>query len=217
VTPENRSDAYKSSEEEDFAEIFRRLPGFRAYYDEFVAPLLMRRSADEQLRAEQDARRQLAGQLVAHLTQFSGYYTQGFLHWSARTLGPSLFAAEVQSWLGWAFWGAGVSVPSSLLKALVPPESIALRDNAVIVSGWYDIEVIAELHAALAAANNAAAAELVALIDTIYGPAGTTPPEPTCVDVDLPIDGAYVEPVAGTCVLEDVPPPPPPAPVPPIP
>ena len=30
------------------------------------------------------------------------------------------------------------------------------------------------------------------------GPRGRTPPEPTCVDVDLPIDGAYIEPVAGT-------------------
>jgi hypothetical protein len=219
VPPGERSDAYKSSEAEDYAEIFRRLPGFRAYYDDFVAPLVMRRGADEAERAAREARRHLAEQLLEHLHRLSDFYGQAFLHWCARLLGPSLFAAEVQRWLAWAFWEAAIPVPTTLLRALVPPEAVSVRDDTVVVSATYALEVAAALYVALAGAASPLAAELIALLDTIYDPAAAPAPPPTCVDVDVPIEGAYLEPVAGTCKLPEVPvlappPVPPPTPVP---
>lgn len=216
IPPDQRSNAYKSSGGEDFAEIFRRLPGFRAYYDEFVAPLLMRRSAEEQARLEREERTRLAQLLLRHLSRYASYYSQAFLHWSARKLGATLFAAEVQNWLAFAFWQANISIETTLVRALVPPGSISLRDNTVIVDGIYSLEVIAALYDALETSSSPLADELVALLETVYGREQDQPPPPTCVDVELPIDGAHIEAVAGTCNLPDVPVLPPiPPPIPP--
>jgi hypothetical protein len=218
VPPDQRSDAYKSSGGEDFAEIFRRLPGFRAYYDDFVSPLIMRRSAEEQERLEREGRTRLAESLLRHLSRYASYYSQAFLHWAARQLGPTLFATEVQNWLAYAFSQNNIPIETSLIRALVPPGGISLRDNTVIVEGAYSLEVLAALYNAVSTASSPLAAELVALLDTIYGRI-EIPPPPTCVEIELPIDGGHIEAVPGTCTLPDVPvlPPPPTPPTPPIP
>lgn len=217
VPPDSRSDAYKSSGGEDFAEIFRRLPGFRAYYDDFVAPLIMRRSAEEQERVEREGRTRLAESLLRHLSRYASYYGQAFLHWSARQLGPTLFANEVQNWLAFAFSQNAIPIETSLIRALVPPGSISLRDNTVIIEANYSLEVIAALYNAVSAASSPLAAELVALLDTIFGREQPPPPPPTCVEIELPIDGGHIEAVPGTCTLPDVPALPPPPPTPPVP
>jgi hypothetical protein len=217
VSDDDRSDAYKSSEGEDFAEIFRRIPGFRAFYEDFVLPLFPSVAAEGKEDALRQERIALGARLREHLTVFRAYYGQEYLRWLFRTVGPELVASDLRYWLLLGFAGIGMTVGESLLRGLVPANGLTLRGDSVVISLPFDVGVLDALYnAALADPVSGFAQSLVNLLTVIFD--GTVPPQSVCNEVDLPTDGAYVEPVAGTCLLPDVPtlvvPPPPPEPVP---
>lgn len=194
VTPDQLEDLMDDDDEN--TEVFRRVPGFLSIVEQLLRPLLQPR--EEERAAHEAAARNdfVVGRVVNHLHCFGTYYVVRYLEYlSTRAhnhpLTDALRAALAQ-------------VPASVLPAGISADLLGDFDHA---AGFLD---------GLQFAVPFRVPWPLQLGLSFVAVANDRPPITSqtqlqiavpVVDVVVPTDGVHIEPVAGRCILHDVPPP----------
>jgi hypothetical protein len=169
----------------NFTEVFRRVPGFVAMIREIVRPLVEPAGADSAAIASHNQDNFNLNRLLGHLTDYSAYYTERFLHYVAD-------ATKNQAIVDFAT-GAVTKIvfsPFDFDPAAFDLDRAFLVRREIIVPG-------------LAPLDNAALSQIGKLLG---GGAQTVPlPVATVEDIESPCDGVHFEVAPGACVLKDVP------------
>jgi hypothetical protein len=168
----------------NFTEAFRRVPGFVAMIREIVRPLMEPAGADSQAIAAHNQDAFTLARLIAHLSAYSAYYTERFLHYVADATNNQAIVdfatgAMTNVVFSFDFDPGDFDLDRTFLvrREIVIPGLAPLDDKAV-----------SRLGAALGGT-----AEQVAL------------PVPSVEDIETPCDGVHFEVAPGLCVLKDVP------------
>jgi hypothetical protein len=174
----------------DYSEIFRRVSGFLSTVSGMIKPLLQ--PAEEEREAAQAAKRAelVIDRVVKHLNCYAELYTQRFLNYIAvqsRMHAIFLFIRELIANEDFLVLNEQAKLQ---LLALIEIENAFIDHNKIIVPSRNNLDVSKD-------------SEFTRLV-------GIKPPKDVQLgvlsahDAIVPADGFHIEPVAGTCVLDDI-------------